>query len=378
MPNTTPIPAPIAPGNDKRDPLSRLQALLTQPAMYTGIRAGLVAVNACPLSSTLRAARRIGRTFGNLPFNRNRVERAIEQLAVAMPTLDLAQRTELVHRSYEHLAMLAVELAVLPRYMTEDAWSEFIELGELEHAIRPLLEDRPTLLLTAHCGNWEVLGYTMALLGFRMHAIYRPLDLRPADRWLRQTRSRRGLELVDKFGAINQLPRLLSQGESVAFVADQNAGTRGLHVPFFGRLASSYKSIGLMAIQHRARIIVGCAQRRCTSRGEPDSMQYRIEIDDRIDPEDWENQPDPLFYITARYRRAIEQSVRRAPEQYLWMHRIWKSRPRHERLDKPFPDALRAKLEALPWMTEPELDAIVHRSDLDRTILRERGVEELR
>lgn len=374
MPITTPITARY----DKRDPLNRLQTLVTQPAMYAGIRAGLVAVNAFPLPSMLRAGRRTGRTFGRLPFNRKRIERAVEQLGVAMPHLDHDQRTELVHRSYEHLAMLAVELAVLPRYMTEDAWSEFIELGDLESAIRPLLEDRPTLLLTAHCGNWEVLGYTMALLGFRMHAIYRPLDLRPADRWLRQTRSRRGLELVDKFGAIHLLPGLLAQGESVAFVADQNAGSRGLHVPFFGRLASSYKSIGLMAIQHRARIIVGCAQRRCTHRGEPDAMQYRIEIDDRIDPEDWENQPDPLFYITARYRRAIEQSVRRAPEQYLWMHRIWKSRPRHERIDKPFPDALRAKLEALPWMTQHELDAIVQRSDLDRAILRERGVEELR
>ncbi len=175
-----------------------------------------------------------------------------------------------------------------------------------------------------------------------------------------------------------QLPWLLGKGESVAFVADQNAGQRGLQVPFFGRLASSYKSIGLMAIQHRARIIVGCAQRQTAAPEQRVSMKYRIEIEDRIDPEDWEGQPDPLFYITARYRRAIEQSVRRVPEQYLWMHRIWKSRPRHERLDKPFPGALRAKLEALPWMTQSELDGIIHRSDLDRAILREQGISELK
>lgn len=374
MPPATTIPSRF----DKRDPLSPLQTYVTQPAMYAALRSMLVGVNTFPLPTMLRLARKIGRTYGGLGLNRQRVGRAIERLTIAMPELSEQNREELVLRSYEHLAMLAAELAVLPRYLTEDAWSDYIELGELNQVIRPLLDDRPSLLLTAHCGNWEVLGYTMALLGFRMHAIYRPLDLRPADQWLRQTRSRRGLELLDKFGAMHQLPNLLGSGESVAFVADQNAGQRGLHVPFFGRLASSYKSIGLMAIQHRARIIVGCAQRQQASPQQGVCMKYRIEIEDRIDPEDWEGQPDPLFYVTARYRRAIEKSVRKAPEQYLWMHRIWKSRPLHERTDKPFPKLLRSKLEALPWMTQDELDAIIHRSELDRAILREKGISELR
>jgi len=374
MPPVSTIPSRY----DTRDSLGALQTYVTQPAMYAAIRSLLVGVNTLPLRTTLRLASKIGHRFGGLKLNRTRVSRAIERLAIAMPELPADQREELVLKSYEHLAMLAIELAVLPRYLTEDAWSEYIELGELNRVIRPLLDERPSLLLTAHCGNWEVLGYTMALLGFRMHAIYRPLDLRMADRWLRQTRSRRGLELLDKFGAMQQLPNLLSKGESVAFVADQNAGQRGLHVPFFGRLASSYKSIGLMAIQHRARIIVGCAQRKHTNPQQGLCMKYQIEIEDRIDPEDWEGQPDPLFYITARYRRAIEQSVRKAPEQYLWMHRIWKSRPLHERADRPFPKLLRTKLEALPWMTQGELDAIINRSELDRAMMREQGITELK
>lgn len=373
-----PTGTPILSHYDMRDPLSPLQTYLTQPALYAAIRSLLIGVHTFPLPTMLRLARTIGRTYGGLGLNRNRVDCAIERLAIAMPQLTDQQRRAMVLQSYEHLAMLATELAMLPRYLTEDAWSEYIELGELNRVIRPLLEDRPSLLLTAHCGNWEVLGYTMALLGFRMHAIYRPLDLRPADRWLRQTRSRRGLELLDKFGAMHRLPGLLRKGEAVAFVADQNAGQRGVHVPFFGRLASSYKSIGLMAIQHRARIIVGCAQRQRTNPYQGPCMRYHIEIEDRIDPEEWEGQPDPLFYITARYRRAIEQSVRKAPEQYLWMHRIWKSRPLHERSDKPFPSLLRAKLEALPWMTQGELDSIIHQSDLDRAMLREQGITEMK
>ncbi len=359
---------------DPRPQLSPMQSLVIQPAMYTALRSLLIGAHALPLPTVLRGAKAIGHAFGDSKMNRKRVGLAIDRLEIAMPEFDRDRRKELVLQSYEHLAMLAVELAVMPRYLTEDAWTDYVELSSLENIIRPLIDDQPTLLLTGHCGNWETLGYTMALLGFRMHVLYRPLDLRPADAWLRQTRSRRGLELVDKFGAMNKLPELLEAGESVGVVADQNAGDRGLQVPFFGRLASSYKSIGLMAIKNRAKIIVGSARRLSTNPNESVKLKYRIEIHDRIDPEDWESQPDPLFYITARYRRAIEQSVRNAPEQYLWMHRIWKSRPRHERLNKPFPKNLREKLESLPWMTTEEIEGIVNRSDRDRAYMLEQNI----
>jgi len=359
---------------DRRAQLGAMQSLVIQPAMYGALRSMLIGAHAMPLPTVLRSAKMLGRRFGGARFNRTRVERAVDRLEVAMPEMCRDQRAELVLQSYEHLAMLAIELVVMPRYLTEDAWTDYVEVGPLDRIIRPLIEESPTLLLTAHCGNWETLGYTMALLGFRMHVLYRPLDLRPANAWLRQTRSRRGLELVDKFGAMNRLPGLLETGESIGFVADQNAGDRGMQVPYFGRLASTYKSIGLMAIQHRAKIIVGNARRLATNPNEAVKLKYRIEVYDRIDPEDWESQPDPLFYITARYRRALEQSVRKAPEQYLWMHRIWKSRPRHERLNKPFPKNLRQKLEGLPWMTQAELDGIIARSDSDRAYMAEHNI----
>ncbi len=359
---------------DPRPQLSMVQTLIAQPAMYTALRSVLIAAHTLPLSVVLRSAKAGGRAFGGSKINRKRVGLAADRLAIAMPELELEQREELVLQSYEHLAMLAVELAVMPRYLTEDAWTDYVELGPLNNVIRPLIEDKPTLLLTGHCGNWETLGYTIALLGFKMHVLYRPLDLRPADAWLRQTRSRRGLELVDKFGAMHKLPELMAANQSVGIAADQNAGDRGLQVPFFGRLASSYKSIGLMAIKNRTKIMVGCARRLESEPGAEVKLKYRIEIHDRIDPEDWESQPDPLFYITARYRRAIEQSVRRAPEQYLWMHRIWKSRPRHERLNKPFPKNLREKLESLPWMTSDELEGIIARSDMDRAYMLEHNI----
>jgi hypothetical protein len=72
-----------------------------------------------------------------------------------------------------------------------------------------------------------------------------------------------------------------------------------------------------------------------------------------------------VFYIAARYRRALEDAIREAPEQTLWMHRFWKSRPRHEREGKPFPKALVQKLSELPWMTDGELGRIIARSERD-------------
>ncbi len=359
---------------DPRGTLTPVQKYITQPAAYAALRTALIPAHLFPLPSVLRAAKVLGRSFGGAKFNNKRVNQAVDRLQVAFPEMDPSQRRDLVMQAYEHLVMLAVELAVTPRLLSEDAWTDYVELGNLQSVMRPLLNDRPTLLLTGHCGNWEIVGYTMALLGFNMHAIYRPLDLRPADDWVRQTRSRRGLDLLDKFGAMRAMPKLMGNGEAVAFVADQNAGDRGLQVPYFGRLASSYKSIGLTALQYNANILIGQARRLPVAPGSNQSMRYRIEVVDQFSSEDWNNQPDPLFYITARYRRSLEQMIRKSPEQYLWMHRIWKSRPRHERLNKPFPDNLKNKLAALPWMTDQELAKIIDRSDRDRAYMQEHNI----
>lgn len=347
------------------------------PVLYALLRGAMTPAHLASPPAAVHAARRAGRAFGAAPFNRKRIDKACERLTIAMPHLDADAHRSLVLDAYEHLAVLAVELAIAPRLLTEDTWPGIVELGDIQEAMRPLMDGRPVILLTGHCGNWEILGYTLAMLGYRTHALYRPLDLRPADKWVRRTRARRGLMLVDKFGAMHDLPAIMARGESVAFVADQNAGDRGLHVPYFGRLASSYKSIALLAQQHNARVMVGHARRLPIDPNSPIGLKYRIELFDRFEPEDWQHQDDPTFYITARYRLAIERMVRSAPEQYLWMHRIWKSRPRHERLNKPFPNNLKEKLRALPWMTEDELNTLVQRSDEDRAMLAAKGLTQM-
>ncbi len=376
-------------------------------ALHIPIYYAMRAATSLPLvvgaSAAIGAARSLGSAFAKLPSNRKRLHRAIENLEQAFPEWTTPHRERVAVQAYQHLFELAVEVLYTPRLLSEDAWVRHARIDGVFGAIRDLVSGKPTLLLCGHCGNWEALGYIMALLGFPMHAVYRPLDMKPLDNWVRDVRGRRGLVLVDKFGAMESLGNTVSAGAPVGFVADQNAGDRGIFVPYFGRLASTYKSIGLLAIHTQATIVVGsCIRSEQTTPGSPtmgglveatadtrfggsshgssawfsrDGLRYEVRISDVFGPDAWRDAPDPLYYITARYRRAIEQTVRWAPEQYLWMHRIWKSRPPHERNDKPFPASLRTRLEHLPWMTGADVEAVVARSDLDRERLRHEPIK---
>lgn len=348
--------------------LRRISGLAT----YAAIRAGACVSGALEPRPLLSAAKRAGGWFGAARFNRKRLQRAIDNLAVAFPEWTEQRRRDYAVRSYEHLMMLGMELAYSPRMLTLDAWAERVRLEIDPVVVQKLVDGRPVIFVTGHCGNWELSGYILALLGFRVHALYRPLDLAPLDRWVRETRRRRGLELIDKFGAARKLPQVLARGDMLGFIADQNAGDRGLFVPFFNRLASSYKAIGLTAIRYNATVIIGLAERYGgetladgVHRRETEGMRYRIICEDLFGPDEYLAQPDPVFYITSRWRRALEVCVRRAPEQYLWMHRYWKSRPRFERDGKPFPKSLLSKLRALPWMTESQIERIQEHSRVD-------------
>jgi KDO2-lipid IV(A) lauroyltransferase len=105
-------------------------------------------------------------------------------------------------------------------------------------------------------------------------------------------------------------------------------------------------------MRYELPVVTGIARRT------GDSFRYELECVDVMRPEDWADAPDPLYYITARFNRAIEQGVRSRPEQYLWVHRRWKSRPPHEIEGAPMPDRLRNKLRQLPWMTEAEMERL--------------------
>ncbi len=343
--------------------------LALQVPLAAAIRVALAAPTLLSPSVATAMAGRLGRGFGGLSLNRKRLARADENLQEVFPDWTPEQRREHALAAYEHIFRLGVELAFIPRVLTADSWYKHLAIGDLRPAVSRLIADRPCIMISGHVGNWELVGAAIAMMGFPLHAVYRPLDLAPLDRWVRESRQRQGMTMVSKFGAVHDLPRCLRAGNPIGLIADQNGGDRGVFVPCFGRLTSTYKSIGLMALQHDAVMVCGFARRLTPGERPHDQstpgggLGYIMEIQDVFGPEEYRAQPDPLFYLTARYRRAMEAMILKAPDQYLWMHRIWRSRPVHERTGKPFPAALRDKLRALPWMTEEELGRIVERSE---------------
>ena len=292
---------------------------------YLALRVWILLTGSFPIDANLSTARLIGRAWWRL-IKRHR-ERAMEHLRKALgDQYSEAELTHIARESFQHFTQLyLVELAQTPRLVHEWSWANHVELGNMGPALRELLSDRGVIMLTGHFGSYELLGYTIARLGIPLYAVMRPLDNPLINEYLVASRQASGLNILYKKGAAESAQSILEDKGTLCFIADQNAGHKGLFVDFFGQPASTYKSIGLLAIHHRVPIVVGAA-RRTSPRFEYDILAPRV-----IRPDEWEHLDDPLRYITQEYTRAIELIVRDAPEQYLWIHRRWKSQPGQRR-----------------------------------------------
>jgi len=291
--------------------------------IYAGLRLFVAILYMFPVDWNLRTARLIGRIWWSL-IPRHR-ERARSHLRLAYgDALPDAEVDRIALRSMQHLVMLTFEMAFAPRLIDEWTWAKYVKPVGIGEALRVLLDGRGALLLTGHFGNWELAGYLLATYGFDVVAIMRPLDNLYLNRFVVATRERRGLRLLDKKGASAHAEEVLREGSTLGFIADQNAGRKGMFVDFFGRKASTYKSIGLLAMRMEVPIIVGYARRV------GDGFAYEVGVQRIIRPREWADKDDPLRWITQEYTSAIETVVRANPDQYLWIHQRWRSRPKGE------------------------------------------------
>lgn len=291
--------------------------------VYAAVRLVALGMLMFPISTNLRTARLLGWIWYRT-MRRHR-ERAREHLRQAYGSqLSIRQMDQITLQCMQQLAMMAVEAIFTPRLISEWTWPRYVRLKGLNEAADVLIGPRGAILLTGHYGSWELVGFVLAALGFPIVAVMRPLDNPYLNRYLLDVRAKRGLQLLYKKGASQSAQEILASGGILAFIADQNAGHKGLFVDFFGRKASTYKSIGLLAIQQNVPVLVGYGRRLSPN------FEYEVGVNRIIRPEEWADKPDPLMWITQEYTRAIEDFVREAPEQYLWIHRRWKSRPKDE------------------------------------------------
>lgn len=291
--------------------------------VYAALRLLNMALHCFPVNANLRTARGIGDLLYR--FDKKHRARALANLRRSFPDMTERQRETIARRSMQEIPMLGVEVLFTTRLVRIDTWTKYVHLQNFRKTLKLLLDkNRGLILLTAHYGNFEILGYVLALLGFPTSSIARPLDNKYVSDWLFGVRARMGQKIIVKKGATEEVVETLSNKGAVAFVADQNAGSKAVFVDFFGRKAATYKSIGLVAMQFEVPIAVGYARRI------DDKFQFEVGVQDVIHPEDWQSQDDPLKYITQRYTKAIEDFIRKDPAQYWWVHRRWKTRPKGE------------------------------------------------
>jgi Kdo2-lipid IVA lauroyltransferase/acyltransferase len=163
-------------------------------------------------------------------------------------------------------------------------------------------------------------------LGFASYTIARPLDNPYLDRFLNQFRGSTGQFILPKMGSAQRVDALLAAGGTLTVLADQSAGPKGCFVNFFGRLASTHKAIALFSLGSDAPMAI-CYDRRV---GKP--LEHVIGMETVLDPRTADASLRTVPDLTRWYTEQLEAVIRRAPEQYWWLHRRWKEvKPSRER-----------------------------------------------
>jgi KDO2-lipid IV(A) lauroyltransferase len=291
--------------------------------VYLVVRLTICIVQALPLATGHALARRLAWLFGDVLKVRAQV--VDENLAFAFPELPRPERCRLARQMWEHLFLLAIEVAHTPRKLHETNWRDYVQLHDKAEFMRRLISGRPTMVVTGHFGNFEIGGYMLGILGFPTYSVARPLDNPYLDRFLARFRGATGQRLIPKNGGYEQIETVMRNGGILAFLADQYAGPKGCWVEFFGRPASAHKAIALLAFEHQAQVVVAAVPRR----GRP--MQFDLRRCDETDPL-WDRpETRGVRELTQWFTAALEGAVRIWPDQYWWLHRRWKDpRPKSQ------------------------------------------------
>ncbi|MCP4379076.1 MAG: lysophospholipid acyltransferase family protein, partial [bacterium] len=293
-------------------------------AAYLGARVVIMFVEMLSARAGYALARMVGKLMYR--FDKRHRKIAIEQIRRSFPDWSEKKVHRTARASICNMVCMGLELLLTPRIIRPETWRRHIRLRNMENVVSTLISrDRPMLLVTGHFGNWELAGYFSATIGLSFSSVARRIDNPYINDLIFGVRERTGQRMIYKQGAAEQIEKAFDSNEAVSIVCDQDAGARGIFVDYFDRPASTFKSIGLLAMQYDAPIAVICCRRL--------EGQFNFEIFNQrmIEPSEWSDKDDPLRWITQQYTSALEQAVRTQPEQYFWVHRRWKHAPRKAR-----------------------------------------------
>jgi len=273
------------------------------------------------------AARNVGAGIGWLAYAATpRLRRTgLKNLALAFPDAPAAQRKTILRAMYRQLGWQLAEFCHMPGYTLERA-NQFIRYEGLEHYLAAKQRGQGVLVLTGHLGAWEMSSFYHSLAGYPMGMVIRKLDNPWVNRLVNDIRTQHGNRVLPKDDFARGLIAAMRAGETVGVLMDTNmTPPQGVFVDFFGHAACTASGVARVALRTGAAVLPGFLV------WEPAEKKYVLHFLPELQLVDTGDAERDAMTNTQTFTTALEQVIRRYPEQWLWVHRRWKTRPPGEK-----------------------------------------------
>ena len=288
---------------------------------YAIFRVAFALFAALPPAAALRVGAWLGALFYLCDVRDRRI--ALFNLGIAFPDLAPAERRRILRASCRNLGRVAAEFCHLPQLdaaRLQDIVS-FADRGAWERAIQRA-QQTGAVILTAHFGNWELLAYAHGLLGHPVTLVHRAMHNAAFDRAIGAVRAAAGTRAIKKKAAAKEALRVLREHGLLVIPSDQNqTAAFGVFVDFFGVPACTTPGAARLAMRMGAPIIPAFLVR------EGESGRHRVEVLPDVELITTGDREADIRTNTQRCSDAIEHMIRRYPEQWIWFHHRWKTRP---------------------------------------------------
>ena len=276
---------------------------------------GLLLVPRLPRPLLVRLARLLGAAGAYVARRERRVAEANLELAFGA-SLSAAERRRILRRSFQTFALVLLDVL----WFTRDSRARLTRHVHFDPELaQRLFVSKAHLCVTAHLGNWEILGQAVSLHGHPLHSVAAPLKNPRVEALFTPLRLLTGQVVLHKKGVLRPLLGILRSGKKVGILLDQNTrpSEGGLFVPFFGRHVCVASAPAALALHTKCEILFGY----CLPSADGD---YRVVFGGALPPQDKEAEGVDEETLTARILSIIEEAVRSHPEHWLWMYKRWK------------------------------------------------------
>ncbi|WP_263365135.1 lysophospholipid acyltransferase family protein [Edaphobacter bradus] len=270
-----------------------------------------------------RLARWVGAGIGWAAYEAlGRLRRVgLRNLQLAFPEMGVEERERTLRAVYRNLGWLLAEFCLMPGYRAEQA-SRFIRYEGLENYLAARDKGKGVLILTGHLGAWELSSFYHSLMGYPMAMVIRRLDNSLVDMFVNRIRCMHGNRVIHKDDFARGLIASMRGGETVGFLMDTNmTPPQGVFVPYFGVMACTAAGMARVAAKTGAAVVPGFLL------WEKSEEKYVLRFGEELKVVDTGDAEQDAVTNTAAFTAVIESYVRRYPDQWLWMHRRWKTRP---------------------------------------------------